>query len=127
MAKPQPPHNTEAEEALPGNPTVGSYLSDKAPVLWLDVDNGLDRTERRFAALIEGHGIPQEAPLRYASFPQPPFAAGDPGSVMPTPASIQKSTDPASARRSSSVTGIRIWMVREGSTNSTLTEPGSPS
>jgi hypothetical protein len=66
---------------LPGNPTVGSYLCDKAPVLWLDVDNGLDRTERRFAALIEGHAVSQDAPLYYVSFPQPPFVASDSGAV----------------------------------------------
>ena len=53
-----------------------------ASVLWLDCDNGLDRVERRLAALGRGHDAPATALLRYVSFPIPPFAAQEPAAVQ---------------------------------------------
>jgi AAA domain/DnaB-like helicase N terminal domain len=68
-------------EPLPGE--AGSGRSGPAaPVLWLDCDNGLDRVERRFAALGRGHSAPATALLHYVSFPIPPFAAQEPAAVQ---------------------------------------------
>jgi len=68
-------------EPLPGE--VGSGRSGPAvPVLWLDSDNGLDRVERRLAALGRGHAAPDSALLAYLSFPVPPFVAHDPAAVQ---------------------------------------------
>jgi len=66
---------------LPDAGKVAPFQVTAAPVLWIDVDNGLDRTERRFAALGRAHELPEDAPLAYVSFPTPPFIAQDAGSV----------------------------------------------
>lgn len=68
-------------QPLPGNPIVGSYVTQKSPVLWVDVDTGQDRLERRFAALAAGLNIPNDAPLHLVSFPVPPFVASSPPST----------------------------------------------
>lgn len=64
-------------EGLPDQDPVTSFGCQQAPVLWIDVDNGLDRTERRFSAIGKAHGAPENAPLHYVSFPLPPFVASD--------------------------------------------------
>ncbi len=54
----------------------------QAPVLWVDVDNGRDILLERFEALTRGHQVHgQGAPLRFVSFPDPPFIAGDSAGV----------------------------------------------
>lgn len=75
---------------VPGNPTAGSFLCEKSPVLFLDVDNGWDRTERRFAALCRGHNAPTDAELSYVSFPKPAFIASDLGCVDRLVSDIQR-------------------------------------
>ena len=65
----------------PSNPVVESCLCEQSPVLWIDVDNGLDRLERRFAALRRGLDVPNDAPLHYVSFPSASFVASDPASI----------------------------------------------
>lgn len=71
-------------EPLPGQagPAQAAGPAPPAAVLWLDCDNGLDRVERRLAALGRGHGAPASALLRYVSFPIPPFAAQEPAAVQ---------------------------------------------
>ena len=64
-----------------GDPDVRPWAVGAGPVLWLDADNGGDRTERRLAALVRGHGIRRDAPLELVSFPSPAFVASDPASV----------------------------------------------
>lgn len=68
-------------EGLPGQDEVKAFACQQAPVLWVDVDNGLDRTERRFAALGRALGISEDAPLAYISFPTPPFVASSKKSI----------------------------------------------
>ena len=63
------------------DPAVQSWPVLRGPVLWLDADNGADRTERRLAALAGGHGIGRDAPLELVSFPSPAFVASEPASV----------------------------------------------
>ncbi len=66
---------------LPDAGKVAPFQVEQAPVLWVDVDNGLDRCERRFAALGRAHELPEDAPLAYISFPTPPFVAQDTAAV----------------------------------------------
>lgn len=61
---------------LPGENVTG-FVCKSSPVLWTDVDNGLDRLERRFAALVKGLDVSEDAPLWYVSFPLPPFVASN--------------------------------------------------
>lgn len=68
-------------EGLPDREDVSPFECQASPVLWVDVDNGLDRTERRFAALGRAHGIAVDIPLYYLSFPVPPFVASNKKSI----------------------------------------------
>lgn len=68
-------------EGLPDQDEIKAFTCQQAPVLWVDVDNGLDRTERRFAALGKALGISEAAPLAYISFPTPPFVASSKKSI----------------------------------------------
>lgn len=68
-------------DGLPGGDPVKAYQCQAAPVLWIDVDNGLDRLERRFQALGQAHGVDEDAPFLYTSFPSPPFDPQNPESV----------------------------------------------
>ena len=67
---------------IPDLPLVEPYRCQQVPVLWIDVDNGWDRLERRLAALGQTHGVPKAAPISYISFPNPPFVAGESESVQ---------------------------------------------
>jgi hypothetical protein len=58
-----------------------SYQCEQAPVLWVDVDNGRDRLERRWAALAAGRQVGHDAPLHYVSFPVPPLVTSDEESI----------------------------------------------
>ena len=69
-------------EPLPDQPLVQPYACLQSSVLWIDVDNGWDRLERRFAAIGKAHEIPNSASFRYISFPSPPFVASNMTSVM---------------------------------------------
>lgn len=59
------------------DPVAASFPCEKSPVLFIDVDSGWERTERRFTALRRGHSVSSNAELRYVSFPSPPFVASD--------------------------------------------------
>lgn len=59
----------------------GAFLTKQAAVLWIDVDNGIDRLEDRFVALGKAHSVKEDSPLYYVSFPNPPFEAARAGSV----------------------------------------------
>jgi len=71
-------------EPLPGQaaPAPSGAPGHPASVPWLGCDNGLDRGERRLAALGRGHDAPAAALFRYVSFPIPPFAAQDHAAVQ---------------------------------------------
>lgn len=57
---------------------VKAYDCKRSAVLWLDIDNGLDRTERRIEALGKAHGLTPDAhTFKYLSFPSPPFLGDD--------------------------------------------------
>ena len=62
---------------VPGDDKTAAFRLQKAPVLWIDVDNGINRTEERISALGRTYGLPEDAPLAYISFPTPPFVAQD--------------------------------------------------
>jgi hypothetical protein len=76
-------------DPLPGKEGTGRPC-EAAPVLWIDVDNGADTTEERLEAVMKAHDAPVTAPLRYLSFPSPPFVARDSGSAETV---IQKALD----------------------------------
>ena len=63
------------------NEKVESFETLQAAALWVDVDNGFDRLERRWSALGRAHGVDENCPLHYTSFPTPPFFANDDESV----------------------------------------------
>jgi hypothetical protein len=75
---------------VPGNPVAASFPCKKSSVLFIDVDSGWERTERRFAALRRGHNVPPGAELRYVSFPNPPLIANDPVSVDRLVSDVQR-------------------------------------
>lgn len=61
---------------------IDGFEAHQTGVIWIDVDNGLDRLERRFSAIGKGHDAPEDAPLAFISFPNPPFVANNPDSVQ---------------------------------------------
>ena len=50
----------------------------QAPVLWIDFDNGLRRTDERFDAFGKARNLPPDIPLRYVSMPTPWLDASNP-------------------------------------------------
>lgn len=70
------------KEWLSGLPeqNISGYSCQQNSVLWIDLDNGKDLIERRFKAIGHGHGILEDSPINYVSFP--PFALNDSDSVQ---------------------------------------------
>lgn len=65
-------------EPLPNNKDGTRPLSTmRAPVLWIDYDNGTLRTDERFDALARARGLPDDAPIHYVSMAQPWLDAND--------------------------------------------------
>lgn len=65
-------------EPLPNNKDSARPLSTmRAPVLWIDYDNGTLRTDERFDALARARGLPDDAPIHYVSMAQPWLDAND--------------------------------------------------
>lgn len=67
---------------LSGLPTedgssVKAFRTIKAPVLWIDYDNGARRTDERFEALAKARGLPVDAPVHYVSMADPWLKATD--------------------------------------------------
>lgn len=62
---------------LPDDAKTKPFKVHVSRVLWVDMDNGLSRIERRFAAIGKTHGLSDDAPLGYVSFPSPPFFANN--------------------------------------------------
>ena len=54
----------------------------QSPVLWLDFDNGSNRTSNRFEALGREYKVPADAPLFYFSMPSPPLDISKTGHVV---------------------------------------------
>lgn len=65
---------------LPGQPLPRPVI--QAPVLWLDFDNGVNRTDNRLEAIGKARKLSPSIPLAYYSMPQPPLDASKTGSVM---------------------------------------------
>ena len=65
----------------PGMTTPTSRPTKKAPVLWLDFDNGKRRTADRFDALGKAKNLPKETELYYVSMPSPWLDASDNGAM----------------------------------------------
>lgn len=57
------------------------FGTQKASVLWVDVDNGKRRTADRFEALANGNNVPATADLKYISCPDPHPDFNNPGFV----------------------------------------------
>ncbi len=55
---------------LPDSPGKG-FATIQAPVLWIDLDNGIRRTDSRFDSLARARNLPETAPLSYVSMPRP--------------------------------------------------------
>lgn len=65
-------------EWLPGCDGNGrGILTEKMPVLWLDMDNGKRRTDERFDALSRARKLPADSQLYYLSMPMPPLTLAD--------------------------------------------------
>lgn len=60
-------------ETLPGDKLKGiSLATNTVPILWIDFDNGRERSHERFEAVGKAHGIPAtHTNVRYVSMPQP--------------------------------------------------------
>lgn len=56
---------------------VKPFSTMRAPVLWIDYDNGTLRTDERFDALARARGLPDDAPIHYVSMAQPWLDAND--------------------------------------------------
>lgn len=52
------------------------------PVLWIDMDNGMRRTDGRFDAVGKAQKLPEDAPLYYVSMPNPSLIAHDLDSMI---------------------------------------------
>lgn len=65
-------------EWLPGCEGQGrGILTEKMPVLWLDMDNGKRRTDERFDSLSKARKLKVDAPLYYLTMPMPPLTLAD--------------------------------------------------
>ena len=64
-------------DPLPGVGTGGSYTVKQGPVLWMDMDNAVDRLQERFGAMCRARGL-EQIPLHAVSLPRPIFDASKP-------------------------------------------------
>lgn len=60
-----------------GKPGV-TIATKQAPVLWIDFDNGMRRTDERFDAFGKARSLPSDIPLHYVSMPTPWLDASNP-------------------------------------------------
>ncbi|MBU1751057.1 MAG: AAA family ATPase [Chloroflexi bacterium] len=58
-------------EPLPGKDEMTARATIKAPVLWLDFDNGLRTMHERIEATARARDLPPDTPLYYVSMPNP--------------------------------------------------------
>lgn len=63
--------------SMPNSNNVQALPTNQSPVLWLDFDNGVRRTNERFAVLGKALNLPTIAPLNYFSMPTPLLNVGD--------------------------------------------------
>ncbi len=63
-------------ENLPNAPHCG-FNTQAVPVMWLDFDNGRNRTDERFEAVARARGVDVSLPLTYYAMPTPWFDASD--------------------------------------------------
>lgn len=78
-------------QPLPDGPEAEAYEVTRAPVLWVDVDQGQDELERRTQALGRTHDLTDDLPFAYVSFPTPAFVASDPAAVELVIATVRAS------------------------------------
>ncbi|MEL7643295.1 MAG: AAA family ATPase, partial [Desulfitobacterium hafniense] len=62
----------------------------QAPVLWIDFDNGRNRTLNRFRAFGRTYQAPENSPVNIISFPSAPFDATKTGAVIEVSEYIQE-------------------------------------
>jgi hypothetical protein len=78
-------HVASGQPWLPGKDTVCEATPidvTQAPVVWLDMDNGRNRIDVRWAAICRALNLPDTTPIFYQTFPNPPFIASDPDCVQ---------------------------------------------
>lgn len=66
-------------EPLPNKTEMGvTFVTNPVGVLWIDFDNGRERSHERFEAVGKAHGAPPDHPhIRYVSMPDPWMDASD--------------------------------------------------
>jgi hypothetical protein len=67
-------------EPLPTSETEPgvTFATSQAPVLWIDFDNGIRRTDERIEAFARARQLALDAPIHYVSMPQPWLDASKP-------------------------------------------------
>lgn len=68
------------EAKNPDRPNPKPVLQSQA--IWVDFDNGKNRTDNRFEALGKAYGLPTSTGIEYYSMPQPALDASKTGQVM---------------------------------------------
>lgn len=58
-----------------------SLTVTQAPVLWIDFDNGLRRTDIRIGAMLRGRVLPDTTPIHYVSMPLPHLDTSKPDHI----------------------------------------------
>lgn len=70
---------------LPAMPHSGAvspgFPTQQVPVMWIDIDNGLDVTSERVAAFARTYQAPANTPFYYMSYPTPTIQASRGGSI----------------------------------------------
>jgi hypothetical protein len=61
--------------------SIPGILTKKAPVLWIDLDNGTEVTSNRIAAFSRGYNAPLYTPFYWMSYPTPAIQASKSNSI----------------------------------------------
>jgi len=60
---------------LPGSGLRRGFAVKPSPALWIDSDNGVEVLTERLAAFARGYQAPDDTPIYWLTFPNPPIAA----------------------------------------------------
>ncbi len=65
----------------PTDHSEDGFATNQSPVLLIDLENGLRRSDERVGALARARHLPIEAPVNYTCMPDPPLDGSDPDSL----------------------------------------------